>query len=139
MCYDCSEKSIAFRFFKNIRTFPHEFIQKFTNIDLSKDMAIVGLTQGTGGEEIVGVGRYYLIESSNRAEVSFLVRDDWQAKGIGTYLLDLLTEIAKRRRIKGFEAVMLADNQHMLSVFHNSGYAITTKREGNTFEISYDL
>jgi acyl-CoA hydrolase/GNAT superfamily N-acetyltransferase len=139
MCYACSEKSIAFRFFKNIKTFPHEFIQKFTNIDLSKDMAIVGLTQGTGGEEIVGVGRYYLIEKSNRAEVSFLVRDDWQAKGIGTHLLNLLTEIAKKSGIKGFEAVMLADNQHMLSVFHNSGYAITTKREGNTFEISYDL
>ncbi|MEJ2306167.1 MAG: acetyl-CoA hydrolase/transferase C-terminal domain-containing protein [candidate division WOR-3 bacterium] len=55
MCYACSEKSIAFRFFKNIKTFPHEFIQEFTNIDLTKDMAIVGLTQGTGGEEIIGV------------------------------------------------------------------------------------
>lgn len=139
MCYACSEKSIAFRFFKNIKTFPHEFIQNFTNVDLSKNMAIVALTKGTGGEEIVGVGRYYLIESDNRAEVSFLVRDDWQAKGIGTYLLSLLTEIAKKREIEGFEAVMLADNQHMLSVFHNSGYAVTTKREGNTFEISYDL
>jgi acyl-CoA hydrolase/GNAT superfamily N-acetyltransferase len=139
MCYACSEKSIAFRFFKNIKTFPHEFIQEFSNVDLSKDMAIVGLTQGTGGEEIVGVGRYYLIESNNRAEVSFLVRDDWQAKGIGTYLLNLLTEIAKKRGIKGFDAVMLVDNQHMLSVFHNSGYAVTTKREANTFEISYDL
>jgi len=139
MCYACSEKSIAFRFFKNIKTFPHEFIQEFTNINLSKDMAIVGLTKGTGGEEIVGVGRYYLIELKNRAEVSFLVRDDWQAKGIGTYLLNLLTEIAKKRGIKGFNAVMLADNQHMLSVFHNSGYAVTTKREANTFEISYDL
>ena len=139
MCYACSEKSIAFRFFKNVKTFPHEFIQEFSNVDLSKDMAIVGLTQGTGGEEIVGVGRYYFIESNNRAEVSFLVRDDWQAKGIGTYLLNLLTEIAKKRGIKGFDAVMLADNQHMLSVFHNSGYAVTTKREENTFEISYDL
>jgi acyl-CoA hydrolase/GNAT superfamily N-acetyltransferase len=139
MCYACSEKSIAFRFFKNIKTFPHEFIQEFSNVDFSKDMAIAGLTKGTGGEEIVGVGRYYLIESKNRAEVSFLVRDDWQAKGIGTYLLNILTEIAKKRGIEGFEAVMLSDNQHMLSVFHNSGYAVTTKREGNTFEISYDL
>jgi acyl-CoA hydrolase/GNAT superfamily N-acetyltransferase len=139
MCYSCSEKSIAFRFFKDIKIFPHEFIQNFTSVDLSRDMAIVGLTQGTGGEEIVGVGRYYFIESNNRAEVSFLVKDDWQAKGIGTYLLNLLTEIAKKRGIKGFEAIMLADNQHMLSVFHNSGYTITTKREGNTFEISYDL
>jgi acyl-CoA hydrolase/GNAT superfamily N-acetyltransferase len=139
MCYSCSEKSIAFRFFKKIEIFPHEFIQEFSNVDFSKDMAIVGLTKGTGGEEIVGVGRYYFIESNNRAEVSFLVRDDWQAKGIGTYLLNVLTEIAKQRGIKGFNAVMLADNQHMLSVFHNSGYAVTTKKEDNTYEISYDF
>jgi acyl-CoA hydrolase/RimJ/RimL family protein N-acetyltransferase len=139
MCYACSEKSIAFRFFKNIKTFPHEFIQEFTNIDLSKDMAIVGLTQGTGGEEIVGVGRYYYIKSNNRAEVSFLVRDDWQEKGIGTYFLSILTEIGKERGIKGFDAVMLTDNQRMLAVFHNSGYSVTTKKEGNTFEISYDF
>ncbi len=137
MCYACSEKSIAFRFFKDVKTFPHVFIQEFSIVDFSKNMAIVALTKGTGGEEIVGVGRYYHIESSNRAEVSFLVRDDWQAKGIGTHLLNFLTEIAKNKEIKGFEAVVLADNQHMLSVFHNSGYAITTKREGNTFEISY--
>lgn len=139
MLYACSEKSIAFRFFKDIKTFPHEFIQEFTNIDLSKDMAIVGLTKGTGGEEIVGVGRYYLIESKNRAEVSFLVRDDWQEKGIGTHLLNILTEIAKKRGIQGFDAVMLTDNQRMMSVFHNSGYQVTTKREDNTFEISYDF
>jgi len=139
MCYACSEKSIGFRFFKNVKTFPHEFIQEFSNVDLSKNMAIVGLVQDTGGEQIVGVGRYYLIESNNRAEVSFLVRDDWQAKGIGTYLLNILTEIAKKRGINRFDAVMLADNQHMLSVFHNSGYAVTTKKEGNTYEISYDF
>jgi len=139
MCYACSEKSIGFRFFKNVKTFPHEFIQEFSNVDLSKNMAIVGLVQDTGGEQIVGVGRYYFIESNNRAEVSFLVRDDWQAKGIGTYLLNILTEIAKKRGIKGFDAVMLADNQHMLSVFHNSGYAVTTKKEGTTYEISYDF
>ena len=77
MCYACSEKSIAFRFFKNIKTFPHEFIQEFSNVDFTKNMAIVGLTKGTGGEEIVGVGRYYYIESKNRAEVSFLVRGNF--------------------------------------------------------------
>ncbi|MEJ2306168.1 MAG: GNAT family N-acetyltransferase [candidate division WOR-3 bacterium] len=79
------------------------------------------------------------MESKNHAEVSFLVRDDWQEKGIGTYLLNILTEIAKKRGIKGFDAVMLTDNQRMLAVFHNSGYAITTKKEDNTYEISFDF
>jgi acyl-CoA hydrolase/GNAT superfamily N-acetyltransferase len=139
MLYGCSERSIAFRFFKPIKSFPHKFIQEFTNVDYAKDMAIIGVTQDTGGEHIVGVGRYYLNPTTNHAEVSFLVRDDWQAKGIGTFLLDILTEIAKKRRIAGFDASVLVSNQSMLAVFYNSGYKISTKREEDTYIISYNF
>jgi acyl-CoA hydrolase/GNAT superfamily N-acetyltransferase len=139
MFYSLSEKSIAFRFFQPIKAFPHKFIQDFTTIDFSKDMAIAGLIQDSGGEQIVGVGHYYLNKSTNKAEVSFLVRDDWQAKGIGTGLLEILTDIARKRGVAGFDARVLAQNQMMLSVFYNSGYRITTKREEDTYLISYEF
>jgi len=32
------------------------------------------------GEDIIAVGRYFLDEKTNRAEVAFLVRDDWQGR-----------------------------------------------------------
>jgi len=137
MLYLCSERSIAFRFFKPIKSFPHKFIQEFTNVDYAKDMAIIATIQDSGGEQIVGVGRYYLNLTTNRAEVSFLVRDDWQAKGIGTYLLDILTEIAKKRGIAGFDASVLVNNQGMLAVFYNSGFKVSTKKEEDTYVISY--
>ncbi|MBD3321764.1 MAG: GNAT family N-acetyltransferase [Chitinivibrionales bacterium] len=139
MLYKCSEKSIAFRFFKPLKAFPHKFIQEFANVDFSKDMAIAAIVQDTGGEHIIGVGRYYLNQTTNRAEVSFMVRDDWQAKGLGTDLLEMLTEIAIKRGIKGFEANVLVRNHSMLSVFHNSGYKISTRREEDTYVISYDF
>ncbi len=137
MLYMCSERSIAFRFFKPIKAFPHRFIQEFTNVDYSKDMAIVAVTQETGGEHIVGVGRYYLNETNNKAEVSFLVRDDWQSRKIGSYLLDLLVKAGKARDVSGFEANVLAKNQGMLSVFYNSGFEVKTKREEDTYIISW--
>lgn len=139
MLYACSERSIAFRFFKPIKEFPHRFIQEFTNVDYSKDMAIVGLVQDTGGEHIAGVGRYYLNRASNRAEVSFLVRDDWQSRGVGTELLGILTDIAIKRGVKGFEAGVLVGNAGMLAVFHNSGYRVSTKREEDVYYVSYDF
>jgi GNAT superfamily N-acetyltransferase len=71
--------------------------------------------------------------------VSFLVRDDWQAKGIGTDLLEILTEIARKRGVIGFDARVLAQNQLMLSVFYNSGFRITTKKEEDTYLISYEF
>ncbi len=139
MFYSLSEKSIAFRFFQPIKAFPHKFIQDFTTIDFSKDMAVAGLIQDNGGEQIVGVAHYYLNKSTNKAEVSFLVRDDWQAKGIGTDLLEIITDIARKRGVTGFDARVLAQNQMMLSVFYNSGFRISTKREEDTYLISYDF
>ncbi|MCX7727289.1 MAG: GNAT family N-acetyltransferase, partial [Chitinispirillaceae bacterium] len=108
-------------------------------IDFSKDMALVAVAQDMGGEQIVGVAHYYLNQATNYAEVSFLVRDDWQAKGIGTYLLEILTDIARKRGILGFEARVLASNHSMLAIFYNSGYKITTRKEENTYFIMYEF
>lgn len=139
LLYACSERSIAFRFFRRIQAFPHRFIQEFTNVDFSKDMAIIALIQETGGEQIIGVGRFYLNQTTNRAELSFLIRDDWQSKGLGGDLLKILTDIALKRGITGFDANVLASNHNMLSVFYNSGYKITSKQESDMFVISYDF
>lgn len=139
MFYSMSEKSIAFRFFQPIKSFPHKFIQDFTTIDFSRDMAIAAFIQDSGGEQIVGVAHYYLNKSTNKAEVSFLVRDDWQAKGMGTDLLEILTDIARKRGVVGFDARVLAQNQLMLSVFYNSGFRISTKREDENYIISYEF
>ncbi|MDG5815429.1 GNAT family N-acetyltransferase [Chitinispirillales bacterium ANBcel5] len=139
MFYALSEKSIAFRFFEPTKAFPQKFIQDFTTIDFSKDMAIGGFVKDLGGEQIVGVAHYYLKEDSKRANISFVVRDDWQAKGIGTDLLNIMSDIAKERGLTGFEAKVSAENQQMLSVFYNSGYEITTKREKDSYLITFDF
>ena len=136
MFYHMSEQSIAFRFFQPIKSFPHKFIQDFTTVDFSKDMAIAALVQDLGGEQIVGVAHYYLNPANMRADVSFLVRDDWQAKGIGTFLLEILSDIARKRGVGGFEARVLATNSLMLSIFYNSGLTISTKREDESYLIS---
>ena len=139
MFYALSEKSIAFRFFQAIKSFPLKFIQDFTTIDFSKDMAVAAFVQDLGGEQIVGVAHYFLNPATKRAEVSFLVRDDWQVKGIGTDLLKILTDIARKRGIIGFEARVLVQNQLMMAVFYNSGFKVTTTREDDVFLLTYDF
>lgn len=139
MLYKVSERSIAFRFFKPIKAFPHRFVQEFATVDYSRDMAIVALALETGGEQIVGVGRYYLDPGTNRAEVSFLVRDDWQAKGMGTDLLEIITGIARKQGVTGFEANVLASNAQMLTVFYNSGFNVSTKRVDDMYILNYDF
>ncbi len=137
--YHASERSIAFRFFQPVKAFPHRFIQEFSAIDFSRDMALAALVREGEEERIVGIGHYFLSGDGRRAEVSFLVRDDWQARGIGTEIFRLLTDVARRRGLAGFEARVLVDNHHMLSVFYNSGYRISTQKEDDLYLVSAEF
>lgn len=119
------EKSVAFPFFQLIKTSPQEVIQKLINIDYSKEMAIGVFIQEKGKEQIIGIGYYKLIPKSKRAEISFIISDLWKEKRVGRYLLKIITEIANKHGIVGFEAKVYSNNKEILSLFCDSGYKVS--------------
>lgn len=139
MMYSLSEESVKTRYMTRTVAFPHSHIQQLTNIDYKKDVAIVGVVPGISGEEVVAIAQYFLDPHTQAAEVAFLVQDEWQQKGMGTFLLEYVTQIAKNRGVKRFFAKVLSSNKSMLAVFHNSGYKVNTEFDGDTYSITYDL
>ncbi len=139
MLYSLSEKTVRTRYMTHTMAFPHKDIQRVTNIDYRQDIAIVGVVPRVSGEEIVAIAQYFLDPKTQSAEVAFLVQDEWQRKGMGTFLLDYITQIAKQRGVKKFWAKVLPSNEPMLTLFHNSGYKINTAFDGETYGITYDL
>jgi len=139
MLYSLSEESIRTRYMIHTVVFPHRDIQRFTNIDYRQDIAIVGIIPCVSGEEIVALAQYFLDPKTRAAEVAFLVQDEWQQKGMGTFLLDYITQIAKQRGVKKFYAKVLPTNEPMLAIFHNSGYKVNTEFDGYAYEITYNL
>jgi len=136
--YSLSPESIYHRFFQPVKSMPHSRVMPMVSIDYDKDMALVATVEDIGGEKIVGVGRYMRSSKDEKfAEVAFLVRDEWQNRGMGRALLTSLTEIAKSRGIEGFVASVLHDNKQMMGVFHASGYAVKTTFEDGIYNISY--
>jgi len=119
--------------------FPHKDVQQLTNIDYNQALSIVGTVPGVAGEEVVALAQYFLDPKTEAAEVAFIVQDEWQQKGMGTFLLEYLTQIAKRRGVKRFYAKVLAANKPMLAVFYNSGYNVNTEFDGDVYNIVYDL
>ena len=96
-------------------------------------MAIVGTLPEAHGEDIIAIGRYYLDQKTNRAEVAFVVRDDWQNHGIGTFLLKHLATIARRNGIRGFTAEVLRENRAMQPVFLNSDCKVHSEPNEDVF------
>lgn len=98
-----------------------------------------GAATATGGEAIIAVGRYYLNEKSNRAEVAFVIRDEWQNRGLGTFLCKHLIKIAKRNGIAGFPAVVLRDNRRMQAIFNHSGYTVESRMKDDVYSYRIDF
>ena len=89
------------------------------------------------GDDIIAIGRFYLDKTTNMAEVAFVVHDDWQNHGIGQFLLQHLTNIARRNGVRGFTAEVLRANRAMQRVFQKSNLNISSKPAEDV--ISYTL
>jgi acyl-CoA hydrolase/RimJ/RimL family protein N-acetyltransferase len=135
--YSLPSEDIYYRFLSAIKAFPHRNIQAICNIDYEHIMAIAAVSGEIGAEKIIGMGRYILDQKTNFAEVDFAVSSDWQHKGIGTFLLNYLCEIAKTKGITGFTAFVLAANRAMRAVFNSVGYAVHTTLDEGIYEISF--
>ncbi len=139
LIYDLSQETIYYRFMSNQQKFGHQQIHNFVWVDHRKDVAIVGVVPEAHGEDIVAVGRYYLDERTNRAEVAFVIRDTWQNKRIGTFLFKQLIAIAKRSGISGFTAEVLRENSRMQAIFKSSGYELKSSIEEGVYSFWIDF
>lgn len=115
--YSLQEKTIYMRYFYKMRTFSHEVVQKqWSSVDYHKNISMLGLVQKGGHKEIVAIGSYAQ-DSDDRAELAFVVREDFQGMGIAAYLLEILEKIAKENQYSGFCATVLRENKAMIRVF----------------------
>jgi acyl-CoA hydrolase/GNAT superfamily N-acetyltransferase len=139
LLYDLSQETIYYRFMSHQERFGQRQIQNFVYIDHRQDVAIVGVLPEAYGDEIIVVGRYYLDERTNRAEVAFVVRDEWQNKGLGSFVFKHLVNIAKANGITGFTAEVLRNNNRMQAIFNHSGLNVTSAIEEGVYSFVMDF
>ncbi|UCE62106.1 MAG: GNAT family N-acetyltransferase [Phycisphaerales bacterium] len=135
MFYKLSPESVHYRFFRMIKAMPHEKMQEFLRVDYEADMALVVLTDSKEQADVIGIAHYGNDPHANFADAAFLVRDDWQGKGIGTTLMSTLVEVARGHGIAGFTADVLAGNHGMLRVFHKCGFSVESELEDGAYRL----
>ena len=137
--YKLSEATIYYRFMSHQRIVPRRQIQDFVYIDHRNDVAIVGTLPEAHGEDIIAIGSYYLDPKTNLAEVAFVVHDNWQNRGVGSFLLRHLIRIARRNGIRGFTAEVLAENKAMQAVINKSNCKSRSQFTGSVYSYEMDF
>jgi acetyltransferase len=129
-----SERTVYYRYFVPLKLdvrVAHERLAKRCLIDYHNEMALVALTSDAGREQhLAAVARLIKIPDHNSAEVAFVVADQYQHHGLGTYLLARIIEIARREGLAALEAVVLSDNADMKDLFRRSGFEFSPAEAG---------
>jgi RimJ/RimL family protein N-acetyltransferase len=97
-----------------------ERLAYLTEVDHHDHEALVALEPQTGRG--IGVARF--VRSRQRpdaAEVAVTIADDWQGRGAGTLLLELLSDRAREEGVERFTGDVLAGNRDVLDVVERLG------------------
>jgi len=68
--------------------------------------------------------------------MAFVVRDDYQHKGLGTYMFHRLLRIGQEQGIHRFDAEVLTENSGMLKIFHRSGLNVETSTDQGVVHVT---
>ncbi|MCC7537006.1 MAG: GNAT family N-acetyltransferase [Deltaproteobacteria bacterium] len=134
--YRLSDESTYRRFLSYKRSHPMEEIQRLCDLDFEHAMALVAVIGGDAREEIVGMVRYDLDPATRFGDVAFVVRDDYQRRGLGTVLMRRISELGRARGLRGFTADVLAHNHAMIAVFQRSGLKVKGQLDEGTYTLT---
>ena len=112
--YKFSDESRYFRFFSPIHSMPHTKMQSYLNVDYDTSLAVVGIVQELNTERIVAEGRYVYNSSDEWYELAFLVDEEYQNRGIASFMIRYLFDIARSRGIRKLCANVLPNNEKMI-------------------------
>jgi RimJ/RimL family protein N-acetyltransferase len=125
------------RFLTPTSKLTESMLRYLTEVDHHDHEALVAVDADSG--EGVGIARFVRTGASTSAEVAVTVVDDWQGRGLGTALLELLTERAREEGIETFSALILSSNAEMMDLLRRLGSMRVRERDGSCVEVEAEL
>ncbi|MDO8293878.1 MAG: GNAT family N-acetyltransferase, partial [Gallionella sp.] len=124
-----SEESRYFRFMNSMHELTETMLVRFTQIDYSREMALVAVAAEHEQEVELGVARYAINPDGDTCEFALVVADNMQGKGLGQKLMVALMEAARAKGLSVIEGEVLNNNHKMLKLMTRLGFAIKASDE----------
>jgi len=132
--YRLSPTSSYRRFLSASPVLTGEMVHVLTDVDHRDHEAMIALDKH--GREGLGIAHYVRsLERPGVAELALTVIDDWQGRGLGTLLLEVISARARQEGIKTFTALMLAENRRMRDLLDRLGPVRVIDEERGTVDV----
>lgn len=131
--YSHSEETVYLRYGIPLKHLSRQQIQEFVTLDYERSMALGAFIREGTATRMVGVVRYYLNPDTRMAEMAVTIHDKLQGRGLGTFMLKHLVQIARAKGVAGFTALVLAENTPMLRLFHKIGPNVTSRLDNGCY------
>ena len=133
-----SPESLYKRFMTPIERFSESQLRYLLEVDHRDHEALLAVDQDSG--EAVAVGRFVRLPATpDVAEAAVIVVDPWQGRGLGRALSRLLADRARELGVRKFEAMLLVENEAMMSLLESLGPVRTVSREGAAIAVEVEL
>jgi len=127
--HDLSDESKYFRFMNSVQELTEEMLARLTQIDYSREMALVAVTQDQSPETELGVARYAINPDGLSCEFALVVANNIAGKGLGQKLMIALMEAARSKGLEVIEGEVLSHNHNMLKLMNRIGFSIKPHSE----------
>ena len=130
-----SEESRYFRFMNAVQELTPTMLVRFTQIDYSREMALIATTEEHGKEVELGVTRFTINPDGESCEFALVVADAMRGKGLGHKLMTALLDAARSKGLKTMQGEVLKNNSSMLHLMDRLGFNAETSAEDGDIKI----
>jgi acetyltransferase len=122
--YGLSARSRYLRLLSGRQLQPGE-LERWTNIDPAREIALVALVGAGDDENEVGFAQGVVEDAAEgRWDFAIVIADAWQGRGLGRMLLGKLVEAARDAGATILSGITLAENHGMVTLARRLGFSV---------------
>jgi acetyltransferase len=115
-------QDLRLRFFTPMHGLTHTVAARLSQLDYDRELALLAELDGRA----LGVAHFFADPDKLRAKYAIAVRSDWKGRGLGYLLMTRLINIARRRGIGELVGEVLRENEPMLQMCRELGFAVSS-------------
>ena len=126
----CSARTLFARYHAGVRTLPRRLLHRL--LSPPRGTTVLALC----GTAVVGIGQLIRTTTPDEAEISLLIEDDWQGRGLGTAMLRRLATLARAAGHREIIAWCLPSELAFARTAAGAGLPMSVRREADLLRIS---